>query len=193
MTGPEATVLAVDDEPTVTEMYAMWLDDYAVETVNGGEAALEVVGEDVDAILLDRQMPGLSGDETLHRLRERGVRCPVAMVTAVTPDVDVIELGFDEYVCKPVRSEEIREVVENLLRRATYDGHLREYYALASKRAVLRKAIDADERDESEAFADLTEAFERAAERAEASRDDLLADEGFDATLRRTIRRTEDG
>lgn len=193
MTGPETTVLVVDDERTVTAMYAAWLDDYAVRTANGGTEALELATDGVDVVLLDRQMPDLTGDETLRRLRELGVTCPVAMITAVEPDVDVIELGFDEYVCKPVRGDEIREVVDDLCRRATYDAELREYFSLAAKRATLRESLDEEELAASESYRRLCAEFERAAERARASRDALLDAEEFETTLRRTMGRTEDG
>ncbi|WP_435181553.1 response regulator transcription factor [Halorussus sp. AFM4] len=193
MTGSPTTVLAVDDDPDVAEMYAAWLDDCAVETAAGGREALGRASEDVDVMLLDRQMPDLSGDETLRRLRRRGFRFPVAMVTAVEPDVDVVELGFDAYVCKPVRGDELRETVADLRRRAAYDAELREYFALASKRAALRSSLDDEVLRSSEKFHRLTETFEAAAERANASRDDLLADAGFEETLRRTVDRPEDG
>lgn len=193
MTGSEATVLVVDDDATLIELYSVWLDDYAVITAAGGTEALDLADEDVDTVLLDRQMPDLSGDETLRRLRERGLDCPVAMVTGVEPATDVIDLGFDDYVCKPVRGREVRRVVADLLRRATYDAEVREYFALASKRAALRATLDEGELDESAAFRRLSSEFDRAADRARESRDELLGAEGFAETLRRTVGRPDDG
>jgi len=60
-----------------------------------------VIDETVDVVLLDRMMPGMSGQEVLAAIRERGLDCRVAMVTAVDADFDVIEMGFDEYLGKP--------------------------------------------------------------------------------------------
>ncbi len=59
-------------------------------------------------------MPGLSGDEVLKRIREQEMGTRVVMVSAVTPDFDVIGVGFDDYITKPVGEAEIRDVVERM-------------------------------------------------------------------------------
>ncbi|MFC6826493.1 response regulator [Halopelagius fulvigenes] len=116
MTGDRPTVLVVEDEETVVEAYALWLSDTAdVRTATDGEEALELVDDDVDAVLLDRRMPDLSGDETLAKIRERGYDCRVAMVTAVDPGVEATEGSFDAYLTKPVTREEIVDTVTELL------------------------------------------------------------------------------
>ncbi|SFF90184.1 Response regulator receiver domain-containing protein [Halopelagius inordinatus] len=119
------TVLVVEDEEAVVEAYAMWLSDVAdVRTATGGREALQLVDGDVDAVLLDRRMPDLSGDETLAEIRERGFDCRVAMVTAVDPavDVDGVNASFDTYLTKPVTKEEIVDAVGELLERPIRDG-----------------------------------------------------------------------
>lgn len=119
------TVLVVEDEEAVVEAYAMWLSDVAeVRTATGGREALELVDDDVDAVLLDRRMPDLSGDETLAEIRERGYDCRVAMVTAVDPAVDVnaVDASFETYLTKPVTKEEIVDAVGELLERPIRDG-----------------------------------------------------------------------
>lgn len=132
------TVLIVDDEPEITDLYAQWLaDEYEVRTAAGGSEALDLLDGDVDAILLDRRMPGTCGDELLAEIRETGSDCPVAMVTAVEPGEDVLEMAFDDYLVKPVFEADLRETVERLLARRAYDAELREYYALVRKRALL--------------------------------------------------------
>jgi len=102
-------VLVVEDEPDLADLYAAWLgDEYRVRTAYGGQEALDELDEaddEVDAILLDRRMPGLSGDEVLAAVRERGIDCRVAMVTAVEPDFDILKMGFDDYLVKPVTSD----------------------------------------------------------------------------------------
>ncbi|NIB99146.1 HalX domain-containing protein [Halobacterium sp. R2-5] len=152
MTDDGARVLVVDDDEALTDVYAAWLAErYAVETATTGEAALETLDERVDVVLLDRRMPGLSGEEVLDRIRRAGYDCRVAMVTGVRPSTDVVELGFDEYLVKPVEQSELHDVVDTLLDRATYDDRLQELYSLASKRALLEsEAEDGDvELDES--------------------------------------------
>ena len=80
-------VLVVEDEPDLADLYATWLKiDYSVRTAYGGEEAVEQLDDEIDVVLLDRRMPGLSGDEVLTKIRERGIDCYVSMVTAVEPD-----------------------------------------------------------------------------------------------------------
>ena len=134
----EKTVLVVDDEPQLLDVFSLFLEDeYAVRTASGGNEAIEVVDETIDAALLDRRMPDLNGDEVLQEFRERGYTFPVAMVTAVEPEFDIVELPFDEYVTKPVDGAYLRTVVELLMTRGEYDEASREFFQLASKKAAL--------------------------------------------------------
>ena len=131
-------VLVVEDEPDVGETYELWLaGDYEVRRAASGAAALETLDEDVDVVLLDRMMPGMSGNEVLAELRERGHDARVAMVTAVDPDFDIVEMGFDDYVTKPPTREALVETITDLLERSERADRVREYQSLLSKRTVL--------------------------------------------------------
>ncbi|MFQ3320064.1 MAG: two-component system response regulator AdeR [Natronomonas sp.] len=150
------TVLVVEDERALIELYVRWLEgEYDIRTAQGGEEALEQVDEEVDVVLLDRLMPGMSGDEVLAELQGRSPDCKVAMVTAVEPDFDVIEMGFDNYLTKPVEREELLETVQRLLARTEFADLEQELYALAAKQAALRSSKPAEELEESEEFAEL--------------------------------------
>ena len=146
------TILVVDDERDVADLYRIWLEEHHdVRTAYDGESALELLDDSVDVVLLDRRMPGLHGDEVLAEIEDRGFDCRVVMVTAVKPDFDVIEMGFDEYLVKPVSRSDLYGAVDSMSRRNAYDGQMREYFALASKKAVLEseknpEALQADER-----------------------------------------------
>jgi DNA-binding response OmpR family regulator len=134
----EASVLVVEDEPEIATLYEQFLDDrYDVTVVSTVEAAVETVSSSFDAVLLDRRLPDGEGSEVLTHMRSAGDDCRVAMVTAVKPDYDIIEMGFDLYVMKPVDRERLQTALETLLAREQYDDLLREAAALASKRAVL--------------------------------------------------------
>jgi DNA-binding response OmpR family regulator len=149
----QPTVLIVEDERALIELYVRWLeDDYAVLTADNGEEALEQFDGEVDVVLLDRLMPGMSGDEVLQELRERGSDCKVAMVTAVEPDFDVITMGFDDYLTKPVEREELLETIQRLLDRAEFDGIEQDLYALSSKQAALRSSKPKEELEDNEEF-----------------------------------------
>ena len=137
-TDESRTVLVVDDEPDLADLYAAWLGErHESRVAYGGAEALDLFDEDVDIALIDRLMPEMSGDEVLARIRETGTDCQVAMVTAVEPDFDIIEMGFDDYLVKPILRDELLEAVGDLVTRADYDSQLRDLYALVSKRAAL--------------------------------------------------------
>ena len=174
-------VLVVEDEPDLADLYAAWLgDEYRVRTAYGGREALDELDEaanQVDAILLDRRLPGLSGDEVLTAVRERGIDCRVAMVTAVEPDFDILEMGFDDYLVKPVTSDTLRETVEGLLRRGEYDSEVQELFSLTSKKAMLESEKSATDLADNDEYQRLTERIDELRDRADESRDAVASDD----------------
>lgn len=153
-----STVLIVDDEETVAEAYALWLSgDHDVRVAHGGQEALEQMDENVDVLLLDRRMPRMTGDEVLEELDDRGHDCQVAMVTAVDPDFDIVEMDFDDYLAKPVTREDIEETVEVLSALAEYDEVMGEEFSLARKQAVLESHKREDELGDDEQYQKLRE------------------------------------
>jgi DNA-binding response OmpR family regulator len=149
-------VLVVDDQERVVEAFAYWLEgDYEVRRATGGEAALEAADEDVDVVLLDRHMPGLSGDEVLAELRERGLDCRVAMVTAVDPELGIADLPFDAYVTKPVDEAVLHETVERLLRVTQMAEQSRDLFAVSEKIAALEAEYDPATLAEAEEYQSL--------------------------------------
>lgn len=153
----DPVVLAVDDEERVTEAYALWLsDDHTVLTAADGGEALSVMDENVDVVLLDREMPNMRGDEALDRIREHGYDCRVAMVTGVEPDVDILDMGFDTYLTKPVTEDDLSETVEDLLSRSRFDSRSQRFFALVEKQSTLEAELTRSELEESEEYAALT-------------------------------------
>ena len=133
----DATVLAVDDLQDYLNVYEHRLDDrYDVRTANGGEAALDVLSSDVDVVLLDRDMPGVSGDDVLAAIRDAGYDCRVAMVTANEPDEDVVGLGYDAYLRKPVSGDDLTDVVDRLLSLSTYVDAVDAFREASERRAA---------------------------------------------------------
>ncbi|ELZ45683.1 response regulator receiver protein [Halorubrum californiense DSM 19288] len=148
---PDATVLAVDDESDLAELYRVYLDPvYDVRIATGGEGALDAMDDAVDVVLLDRRMPDMSGHEVLNAIRGDGYDARVAMLTAVEPDIDIVEMPFDDYKTKPVTKEDLVTLVEVLLHRAAFDERSQEFFALASKKAALEAAgtTNSDEYEE---------------------------------------------
>ncbi len=136
----DATVLVVEDERALAALYEEWLaDEYEVRTAHAGRDALDRLDDAVDVVLLDRRLPGLSGREVLGEIRDRGDSCQVAMVTAVEPGVDVLEMGFDDYLTKPATRADVRRLVSALVDRKQYDVCVQRYFRLLSKRAALER------------------------------------------------------
>lgn len=179
-----ATVLVVEDERDLADMYVEWLEaDYDVRVAYEGETAIESLDEEVDVVLLDRLMPGVSGDDVLAEIGVQGYDPWVAMITAVEPDFDVLAMGFDDYLVKPVFAEDVRSTVANLLSRSEYDERLRRYFALVSKRAALEEYRSADELESNEEYVELTEEIET----LRAELDEMMAefeDAEFEAVFR---------
>ena len=189
MVTSQPTVLLVDDEEDVVDVYALAFSEgeYTVRKAYGGEEALEKVA-DVDVVLLDRRMPGLSGQDVLDEIRNRGLDVRVAMVTAVDPDFDITEMPFDTYLTKPVSDDELRATVDELCVLSEYDEQIRERFAVAEKLGVL----EAEKTDRELAASD-----EYAALREQAAELDARSSETFGTmtaeTFEKVLSDIEDG
>ncbi|WP_336038095.1 HalX domain-containing protein [Halobacterium yunchengense] len=176
-----ATVLIVEDERELADLFADWLSaTYDVRTAYTAAGALDELDDDVDVMLLDRRLPEQSGDEVLAAAREAGYDCKVAMVTAVDPDFDTLDLGFDAYVVKPVEREELESLVGRLLARSLYSEEVQAYFALASKRATIETTKTPEELAGDERYERLCRELETMREEidelvAELDEDDFVA------------------
>lgn len=116
-------VLVVDDDPTVSEIVANYLDraGYLVDLAADGHAAVaRAAAVRPDLVVLDLMLPGLDGLEVCRRIRTQGP-LPVIMLTARGDEDDRIlglEVGADDYVTKPFSPRELVLRVGSVLRRA---------------------------------------------------------------------------
>ncbi|MFB6152483.1 MAG: response regulator transcription factor [Haloarculaceae archaeon] len=171
----QATVLVVEDEEHLADLYTEYLSDtYDVRTAYGGIDAMEMLSSELDVVLLDRRMPVVSGNEVLADIEERGLRCRVAMVTAVDPDFDIIDMGCDDYIVKPVTRDELLEVVDRLLKISEYNDTMRDLTAKKLKRNVLQVEKTDTELKSSDEFRKLQTEIEE----MESQIDDLADDLG---------------
>ncbi|SNR39008.1 response regulator [Halorubrum vacuolatum] len=178
--GENATVLVVDDEPDLAELYRVYLSsNYRVRVATGGEEALERMDDDVDAVLLDRRMPEMSGHEVLEALRDEGYDARVAMLTAVEPAGDIVEMPFDDYKTKPVTKEDLVTLIEVLLQRTEYDERSQRFFALASKKAALEAAGNTG----TEEYDRLTDELQAVREQVDETLDRLSARDAFAEAL----------
>lgn len=151
-------VLVVDDESDVTEIFCYWLNKkYTANAVTNGHDALEYLEENptTDIVLLDRRMPGMDGDEVLRKIRDQGYDCKVAMITAVDPTIDIVDMDFDDYITKPADGDDLDIIVESLLTRKAYSESLGEYYSLLAKKSALQQEYQQSQLEEMEKYISL--------------------------------------
>lgn len=120
-------VLVVEDEPDIAALIAYQLtrEGFRVETAANGPEALTSVNRAIpDLVVLDRMLPGLSGDEVLKSLKNEDATksIPVLVLTARREQEDRIagfELGADDYLTKPFSPRELVLRCQAILRRVT--------------------------------------------------------------------------
>ena len=119
-------VLVVDDEAALRDAlgYALRQEGFEVELRTDGDSGLTAALEDdVDLVILDLMLPGLTGTEVCRRLRAESP-VPIIMLTAKGAEVDRVlglEIGADDYVTKPFSMTEIIVRIRAILRRRDLD------------------------------------------------------------------------
>ncbi|MEU1518585.1 response regulator transcription factor [Streptomyces sp. NPDC005811] len=179
-TAGSARVLVVDDDPTVAEIVAGYLDraGYVVDRADDGPTALTAAAAHrPDLVVLDLMLPGMDGLEVCRRMRGHGP-VPVIMLTARGDEEDRIlglEVGADDYVTKPFSPRELVLRVESVLRRSRPDAGTRPLRAagLTVDPAARRATRDGSELSLTLREFDLLSYFLRHPGRA-FSREDLM-------------------
>ena len=119
-----ATVAIAEDDPAIRELLLHHLEreGFAPLPITDGLAALRAARNVADLLLLDIGLPGLDGFEVLRTLRREGRAIPVVVVTARAEEIDRViglEMGADDYVCKPFSPRELVARIKALLRRSS--------------------------------------------------------------------------
>ena len=119
-----ATILIVEDEAKIASLLRDYLEKiggYQTHWVARGDEAVRAFEEvSPDLVLLDLMLPGMDGLEVCKVIRAKS-RVPVIMVTALVEEIDRLlglELGADDYICKPFSPREVVARVKAVLRRA---------------------------------------------------------------------------
>jgi two-component system response regulator BaeR len=144
----QQTVLIVEDEPKIAEL----LQDYLVRqagfqtriVLRGDEALMAFRKHDPDLVLLDLMLPGLDGIEVCKLIRAES-QVPIIMVTARVEEIDRLlglELGADDYVCKPFSPREVVARVKAVLRRGSRESGERAVTGLEIEVDFHRASLD---------------------------------------------------
>jgi DNA-binding NtrC family response regulator len=148
----------VDDDPLVCEQFARLyaLSGYTVDVAPSAEKALErLEAGDIDLLVTDIRMPGVSGVELTQRVQKRWPDIPVIVITGDTDietAVEVLKLGASDYIVKPSTSAAIQEATRTVLEKArvfTEIRHLRrvlrnryEFGGMLSKTAEMHRVFE---------------------------------------------------
>jgi two-component system response regulator BaeR len=124
----QATILIVEDEVKLAKLLSDYLEKtggYHTRWVARGDEAMQVFEEaSPDLVLLDLMLPGMDGLEVCKAIRSKS-QVPIIMVTALVEEIDRLlglELGADDYICKPFSPREVVARVKAVLRRAGASG-----------------------------------------------------------------------
>ena len=122
-------ILVIEDEKNLNDIIVkrLILEKYGVDTCFNGNDALEYIfSTEYDVIVSYIMLPGIDGFEILKRIREKGIKTPVLLLTAldgIEDRVKGLDYGADDYLVKPFAFDELMARIRVLLRRNSTNGN----------------------------------------------------------------------
>jgi two-component system, OmpR family, KDP operon response regulator KdpE len=112
MSASPLRVLIIDDEPPIRKLLRMGLtaQGYQVLEAPNGKAALELIAQGPDLVILDLGLPDVQGFDLLRTIRARNEQVPIVVLSSRGDEVakvQALDLGADDYVTKPFGTEEL--------------------------------------------------------------------------------------
>ncbi len=122
--GPETQIIVVDDEPVICQQLERLYthSGYSVIIANSADEALQrLESRNIDLVVTDIRLPGLSGIELTKRIQENHPDVPVIVITGygdIDTAVEVLKLGASDYILKPFSAAAIQESTRAVLKKA---------------------------------------------------------------------------
>lgn len=144
-----STLLIVEDEEDILELLEYTLQKEGFETIGFMQvnAMLEKVleEENIDLILMDRNLPGIDGVTFIQNIKQKGFNVPVIYVTAKDKEEDILK-GFssyaDDYITKPFNLKELTARVKAVLKRSKNDVEILKIKDIVYKKSNKKFYID---------------------------------------------------
>jgi len=153
MSAAPLRVLVVDDEPPIRKLLRMGLTAQGYQTLeaSNGKAALELLGQAPDLIILDLGLPDAQGLDLLRTMRARDESVPIVVLSSRGDEagkVQALDLGADDYVTKPFGMDELLARMRAALRHQLQTHGERPVFRLGDLSVdLVRRIVKVDDKD----------------------------------------------
>jgi len=119
--APDARILAVDDNKVNLQVISGYLELYGItadKAESGQEALNKAAVHEYDLIFMDHMMPIMDGVETMQKMKERGIKCPIIALTAnaISGVKEMyLKMGFQAFIAKPIEPEKLDRALREFL------------------------------------------------------------------------------
>jgi two-component system KDP operon response regulator KdpE len=153
MSAAPIKVLVVDDEPPIRKLLRMGLttQGYEILEAQNGKAALILLAENPDLVILDLGLPDIEGHELLRTMRSRNERVPIVVLSSRGDEagkVQALDLGADDYVTKPFGMDELLARMRAALRHQLQVGGERPIFRVGDLSVdLVRRIVKVGDKD----------------------------------------------
>jgi two-component system, OmpR family, KDP operon response regulator KdpE len=153
MSAAPIRVLVVDDEPPIRKLLRMGLsaNGYQILEAANGKAALELLAQVPDLVILDLGLPDMQGHELLRTIRARNESLPIVVLSSRSDEagkVDALDFGADDYVTKPFGMDELLARMRAALRHQLQTHGERPIFRVGELSVdLVRRLVKVGERD----------------------------------------------